>query len=671
MSVFTCAAKGRGLSVSDDKYLNWKNFFGIAGAENTELFECRGMFFLETDEGRFEAEKLVLVSVEADQNRIRFVQRGGSMEITLSIEADGETNVFQWKSSIRNRDTKEHTVYACLPRIALQGAGFEVYTQYSAWCAENQGLWQPLHAGNLVLTNIQGCSAENATPFICFRRPGTDQAFALHLLPIGDWIIRARRAAGHRTGFTVVEAGLSNESLRLPVEPGAELPLPELLLYPFSGNIRDVCEPIQKYLLKQFPDKPLQVPAYNTWFYDFDVLNEEELKEQARAAKEAGCSTFVVDAGWNGEGTDWTNQTGNWAECTERAFCGRMGAFFDYVRSLGLDAGLWIEPERACAGTPIYEEHRDWFLRSDAIIFDYSKPEVIDYLAGEVTGLVEKYQLKWIMLDFNTNMGRDLTGTNFYYYMLYEPRLYEEIRRRNPGCWIEGNSGGGRRSDIVNSLKYYDGFFITDTVDPLETLRVRQGYALRNLPAFSAAWYVMQEVPFPCSSYEDHNRAGKRKVFCCGDPWWERVVDYSPEFALAVGCMGELGFTGNLGSLTGENRELIRKTVEAFSNDRQFLRRTVCHLLTEPRPMDDITGWALLQYENAEMRRSRIFAFRLVDDTERYYAFPKNITDDKCYKVIFPDSSIAMTGREINSFGIPIHCPKRYSAKILDIYELL
>ena len=87
--------------------------------------------------------------------------------------------------------------------------------------------------------------------------------------------------------------------------------------------------------------------------------------------------------------------------------------------------------------------------------------------------------------------------------------------------------------------------------------------------------------------------------------------------------------------------------------------------------MDDITGWALLQYENAEMRRSRIFAFRLVDDTERYYAFPKNITDDKCYKVIFPDSSIAMTGREINSFGIPIHCPKRYSAKILDIYELL
>lgn len=670
MSVYTCSGKRRGVAVSDEKYLNWKNFFGIAGVENTELFECRGMFYLETDEGRYEAEKFEVISAEVKDNKITLVQRGGSIEIKMSVEVDNDSNVFSLKTTMSNLDVKEHTIYACLPRIALQGAGFEVYTQYAAWCAENQGLWQPLHAGNIVLTNIQGCSAENSTPFICFRRPGTDQAFAMHLLPIGDWIIRARHAAGHRTSFTILEAGLSNESLRLPIAPGAQLPMPEILMYSFSGDIRDAGEPIQRYLLKQFPDKPLQVPAYNTWFYDFDVLNEDELREQARAAKETGCSTFVVDAGWNGEGIDWTNQTGNWTECTERAFYGRMGEFLDYVRSIGLDAGLWIEPERACVGTPVYEEHKDWFLKSDAIIFDYSKDEVIDYLAGEVTRMVKEYDLKWIMLDFNTNMGRDLTGTNFYYYMLYEPKLYEEIRRRNPGCWIEGNSGGGRRSDIVNSLKYYDGFFISDTVDPLEILRVRQGYALRNLPAFSAAWYVMQEVDFPCSSYEDHQREGKKKVFCCGDPWWERVVDYSPEFGLAVGCMGELGFTGNIGSLTGENKELVKKTVEEFSNDREFLRKTICHLLTEPKPMDDITGWAVMQYENEEMKRSRIFAFRLVDDTEQYFVYPKNIDDSKKYKIVANETAAQLTGKEINCFGIMIDCPKRYSARIIDIYEI-
>ena len=148
------------------------------------------------------------------------------------------------------------------------------------------------------------------------------------------------------------------------------------------------------------------------------------------------------------------------------------------------------------------------------------------------------------------------------------------------------------------------------------------------------------------------------------------MVDYSPEFGLAVGCMGELGFTGNIGSLTGKNKELLKKTVEDFSADREFLSKTICHLLTEPRPLDDITGWAVMQYENDEMRRNRIFAFRLVDDTEEYFVFPKNISDLKEYKILHGKNSFIMAGSEINSFGIKIECPKRYSARITDVYEM-
>ena len=647
------------------------SFFGMAGVthfDDVPIPQCLGLFSLDSDLGRVEGEKWHIQSVRQTGDGLELVQTGSCFRLEIHLTCHRETGVIRWRTWLENQDTAPHILYTCMPRIPLQGSGYEIYGQYSGWCAENQGGWNTLQAGEMVLSNSGGRSTESCTPFACIRHGVTGAAAAIHVVPVGDWMLRFRRVAGHRTSYTVLEAGLSDASLRMEVAPGERLELPELVMYGFDGILEHCGEPLQRYLLSRYPDRQLPEPIYNTWFYDFDVLEAEKLRAQADIARGLGCRTFVVDAGWFGQGVDWESQVGCWEECTARAFCGRMAEFADYVRSLGMDFGLWMEPERACRTTEVYQNHPQWFLKADAVLYNLSDPEVVAYLADQVTRVIETYGVRWLKLDYNTNMLRDLTGSNFYRYYRGEQQLMEEIRRRNPQCSLEGCASGGLRTDFHGVMAYYHGHFASDTVNPLEILRIRQNAAPRLLPAYLGSWLVAQEVPFPASTYTDHRREARRKVLTCGDAWWEQALDVPLEFALHVNLLGEWGLSGDLTSLSPASLETIRNAVAFHNCHRPFMARTVCHPLTALAPMDDLHGWAALQYENTDGLGSVIFAFRLIDDADTLFVYPRNLIPHRRYRLIrFGEELGLVTGEELTDNGIAIHCPQRYASAVLEL----
>ena len=364
MNSYKCSSKkhkGLSFTVNEDNKAIWNNVFGFS-ASDSPIPECRGTFFLDTDEGRFDGDKLDVIECKADAGNLCLIQKVGSFEVCMVMCKDESTGVISIKPYVKNTDSKNHTLYACFPRFPVLGNDYEVYSQYTAWCAENQGEWSDLNAGNIVLANSAGSSSVSCTPFACIRNKETGKAIAIHLLPIGDWTIKFRKIAGHRTGYTVIEAGLSNDGLRLPIAAGAELEMPELLVFGFEGDIRNASEQIQEYILPRFPKRHIPDPIFNTWFYNYDVLDVEVLKKQVPIAKKIGCKTFVIDAGWFGKGLDWENQVGCWQESTARAFKGKMKEFGDYVREQGMDFGLWMEPERAGRDVDVYKNHPDWFM---------------------------------------------------------------------------------------------------------------------------------------------------------------------------------------------------------------------------------------------------------------------------------------------------------------------
>jgi len=169
--------------------------------------------------------------------------------------------------------------------------------------------------------------------------------------------------------FVVVELGLADEDLRCVLQPGASLALPEILIHELPNGQPHLACPTAAPLRQDalFHDAKPQAPVvYNTWFYEFEVLDVPRLRRQLAAAAELGCEVFVVDAGWYGpNGPFWWLQTGDWREKTDSAFCGRLAEFAGEVPRGGLGFGLWMEPERFSTTCPIYQAHPEWFCMAD------------------------------------------------------------------------------------------------------------------------------------------------------------------------------------------------------------------------------------------------------------------------------------------------------------------
>ena len=271
-------------------------------------------------------------------------------------------------------------------------------------------------------------------------------------------------------------------------------------------------------------------------------------------------------------------------------------------------------------------------------------------------------------LDYNTDMYRDLTGTNYYYFYLAERELYKEFAARNPEVSFEGCAGGGARTDIANIFNLYHGHFVSDTVHPLEILRSRQNIALRMLPSYMGSWIVAQEIHFPVNTYTDHDIENRMKVISCGDAWWEQTVDYSMDFVMKCNLPGEYGFSCDLSSFSEKTLETIRKANEFGIANKGLLETGICHLLTKPKKINDISGWTAFQIESRKLNQSLVFVYRLTGDEESYLVFPKGIESDKKYKINIDEGEmLTVDGFDIINNGIRIDCSMRYMAKIIKI----
>lgn len=234
-------------------------------------------------------------------------------------------------------------------------------------------------------------------------------------------------------------------------------------------------------------------------------------------------------------------------------------------------------------------------------------------------------------LDYNSHMFRDLTGSNYYRYYQGERQMMEEIRRRNPQCCFEGCASGGLRTDIFNAQVNYNGHFVSDTVHPLECLRIRQNFALRMLPSYAGAWMVVHETPMGIGTYFNHNRLTRTKVLSAGDPWWDHTVDVTADFAAKVNLLGQWGISGDISSLRDGSVQTFMEAGRFYEAHQDFLGRSVCHLLTHLQEQNDVTGWTAVQYENVDGKGSLLFAFRLIDDSEELILFPKNLDEETQY----------------------------------------
>ena len=664
-----------------DTYITEFSTSENAGAPET-LFgmqcDTKGLWFkLMIDRDAVDSRSFDIVDFNISEDGIRTIWHTAdkNIEVVTNWRFCSMTGVWTRQDTLGNIGCEQFSINRYFSGFAFIPGEYSIYSQRSSWCNENQGNWMFLNHGSHVIESEGGRTAQGAAPFMVIKPEGSAHGTAFHLLPRGDWKISARALTGPGDSrpYAIIEAGMSDEDMDMSLEPGRMIEMPLICINQVSATDRfQGTERLHRFLLKNiFKGHKYEAPlVYNTWFENFDHIDPDKMIKELSAAKELGCEIFAIDAGWYGcQSGSWSKQTGDWREKVDGAFKGRMEDFADRVREAGLGFGLWIEFERIGSLAPVLKERPEWFIRADDQHHypDLHQPQVYGYLYEQIVTLCERYQLKWIKIDFNFKLSKDPYKEGFkgYYEKLYE--LLDELRGRFPGTFFEGCASGGMRLDI-STLSHFDGHFLSDNVNPYDLLRIYQGGILRLLPGRLTRWLVIRSAGKAVPVYGHTLEGSPESILAPGGATWEGSVKVDPEFALLAAMPGMLGISGDLSSLPDDVMQKLRDLIGFYKEKRAVIARSYAFLLTPVKSIKDNGGWTAVQLKDPVTETSLVFVYRLNDVNSRIKIIPEEIDGNKEYILgFYGRKEILLSGHDIIQKGIDVQIDNINRAVVLTV----
>jgi alpha-galactosidase len=613
-----------------------------------------------------ETESLVLEPFDSEPTHDGFKVLLRSADGAISAVSDWRLNkptgVWSRRDVLTNTGNRPVVIHRALSRLAFAPAEYRLYSQAGGWCAENRGVWTPITHGTIHLGSRGGRTAENDTPYCCLLNSQSGKAVAIHVVPRGDWAIKVS------TGFSwsgpgfyaVVDAGYSDTAMSLKLPPGESFILPEVLLQSVAGdNPSSASASLHNYANARWfsRGKPFAPVIFNTWFDQYDDLIPERLDSQLAAAKSAGCEVFVIDAGWFGNGPNWWNRVGNWTPRSDGPFAGQLSAFRERVRASGLKFGLWMEPERVHQDAPLVKEHPEWLVFScrDSYRLNILIPEARKWLADTISRVVTEYELAWMKVDFNFELGPDpeMAALSGHFRVWHE--MWDELRAMHPGCFFEGCAGGGGRVEL-GTMAAFDGHFLSDNITPTDAVRILQGAALRVPPGRITMWPVVRHYP------------GKG-LFAAKRHGFEEPIPSNIDFLCRICEIGMFGLSGDLASLPPETLSRLKFHVDWYKANRASIVRSSARLLTPPLPVPNDSGWVGIQTDDQTGKIHRLLAFRFNDPESARVFRMEGLEAGKAYRLTTQDGVNLgeKSGRELMDQGITVALPAPMTADIISL----
>ena len=303
----------------------------------------------------------------------------------------------------------------------------------------------------------------------------------------------------------------------------------------------------------------------------------QRLRPLAKKAAEAGAEVFCVDAGWFGEpGKSWGCGLGDWEPCDGRFGPEGFQGFVDYVRSLGMRAGFWLEIDACHREAKLYQKPDSWFLLrqgkrigGERALLDFRNPEVRAHILRRIDALVEM-GISYFKNDFNQNAGVGVDGRDGYVEGLWENlqcyyAILEEVYRKHPGLIIENCGSGAMRSDLLA----HQHFHLQSTSD-LETYTMYPalitGMAANTLPEQMGIW----SYPLPLLFVDKKPEEAAVLPSALVAPEYQAAMEDGEQtaFNMVSGLCGAMYLSGNLDAGDEKNLALIREGCQVYKQIR-------------------------------------------------------------------------------------------------------
>ena len=409
-------------------------------------------------------------------------------ELSLAIRLDaGSPGVLRMSTRLANDGATPYQLDRLMAATMLADAGTLVNFEGS-WGREFQRRSDPLGAGVWLQESRRGRTSHDRFPTVFLQ--GGEAAFALHLGWSGNHVIAIDRLDD---GRRLVHAGELFEPGEMRLAPGGSYQSPVAHFAHSEAGIDDLCDRLRTHVRTHVLNWPGATMAprpvtLNTWEGNYFRHDPAHLIAQARAAAALGIERFVLDDGWFGKRDDDTSSLGDWT-VDKRKYPEGLAPLAREVVALGMQFGLWFEPEMVNEDSDLFRAHPDWALQiaghplrrsRHQLVLDFSRAEVVDTIFAQMHAVLSALPISYIKWDMNRDLtapaGRDgRAATAAQTRAVYA--LMDRIRAAHPALEIESCASGGGRIDY-GVLARTHRVWISDCTDALDRLEMQAGAAM-------------------------------------------------------------------------------------------------------------------------------------------------------------------------------------------------
>ena len=505
---------------------------------------------------------------EAETLEITLKDKLSGLRVVLSYTVFKSYDAITRNCKVINDSTEEADILRVLSaNVDFNHSEFDLIQLSGSWARERHIIRTPLRNGGQCIESRRGASSHAQNPFIALVSKDTTEdngeVYGFNLIYSGNFLANVE-VDMHSNARAQI--GINPFDFIWNLEAGQEFQAPEAVMV-YSPNGLTGMSHIYHDLYRERlcrgthrdKERPILINNWEATYFDF---NNEKIKKIAKEASNLGIELFVLDDGWFGERNNDDCSLGDWF-VNEKKIKGGLNSLATDINEMGMQFGLWFEPEMISPKSKLYEQHPDWCihiegrLRSQArrqLILDLSRDEVCDAVIEMLTNVLKSAPISYVKWDMNRNMteiGSPAWPAKkqkeiAHRYMLGLYKILENITSNFPNILFESCSGGGGRFD-GGMLYYMPQTWTSDDTDAIERLKIQEGTSL----------------VYPTSTMGSHVSAIPNHQVNRMTPLNTRGV---------VAMAGSFGYELDITKMTEEEKQEVKSQVEFYKNIRSTVQ---------------------------------------------------------------------------------------------------
>ena len=490
------------------------------------------------------------------------------LEVTLIYTIYRDMDVIARSVKFKNYGKESLTLERALSAsVDFRDKDFELITLYGAHTNEKNIARRPIIFGIQMVESSRGASSPQQAPFIALVRKNTDEdhgeVYSFNFVYSGNFMAQVQV---DQYCNTRVNMGLNDFDFSWLLESGETFQTPEVIMTYSSKGLNEMSRTYHNLYLNRlcrgkFKNKhrPILINNWEATFFDF---NADKIEDFAKEAKNLGMELFVLDDEWFGKRNDDKSSLGDWFVDRNKLPKG-LDDLVKKITDLGLEFGIWFEPEMISEDSNLYKIHPDWCLRvpsrdpivgRNQLVLDLSRREICDYVIESVSNILSNPLITYVKWDMNRHLT-DLWSNELppkrqketaHRYMLGLYYILENLTRKFPDVLFESCSSGGGRFD-AGMLYYMPQTWTSDNTDAVCRMKIQYGTSLVYPPITMGAH--LSDVP--------NNQVG-------------RVTPLETRAHVAMSA--NFGYELDLTKISEEEKESIKEQVKLYKEIRDIVQ---------------------------------------------------------------------------------------------------